>query len=213
MKCFGDFRDDGECVLCEYREGCKFAKDDADRTHREDNQWKYNSEEYNDVANEGETISAKQTYTRDEMLSLASMLLKASQNRRLAKALEKKLLGFESIADVARHEGVSRQAAHRSIGNALARLLGFNCNRVKESVLLSLSPLEIQIVKLRREGKSYRDIARQTGLSRSRVFRMGQALATKIRLKWDTPKATKQKNQEIFPKRKKVLGGRGKVVM
>ena len=207
MDCFGAFKQGGKCVLCKYREGCKFAREDAEKTRREDNQWKYNAEAYNDVVNEGETIPAKSMYTRDEMLSLVSMLLKVSQNRRLAKALEKRLMGFESIADVARHEGVSRQAAHRSIGDALARLLGFNRNRIKESVLLSLSPLEIQIVKLRREGKTYRRIAKMIGLSKSQAHRMGHRLASKIGLKWDTPKAAKQKNQEIFSKTKRYLEG------
>jgi len=212
MDCFGAFKQGGKCVLCKYREGCKFAREDAEKTRREDNQWKYNAEAYNDVVNEGETIPAKSMYTRDEMLSLASMLLKASQNRRLAKALEKKLLGFESIADVARHEGVSRQAAHRSIGDALARLLGFNRNRIKESVLLSLSPLEIQIVKLRREGKSNKHIAKIVGFSERHIRRMSGLIASKIGSKCPQYFASAQKNKKNFQTQKKVLGGRAKGV-
>ena len=61
-------------------------------------------------------------------------------------------MGAKSFTQIARQEGVTRQAIHKRIGKELATIFGFKSRQLTDSRLLSLSPQEFTLLKLSREG-------------------------------------------------------------
>ena len=82
----------------------------------------------------------------------AAFLLRIGSNKKLGRILEAKLMGTKSISQLARQEGVTRQAIHKRIGKELAAIFGYKNRQLTDSRLLTLNPQEFTLLKLTRDG-------------------------------------------------------------
>ena len=184
-ECFGNDITKEECILCIYRESCKFCAEDNRKIKSQDSKW-YHSSEYIDNLNAApETvlpvdISDKRTYTRDEVIALSAFLLRIGKDRKLGKILNAKLMGAKSFAEIARKEGVTRQAIHKRIGKQLAKLFGYKSRQLTDSRILSLDMEEFRLLKLSRAGVPEEDIQEILALPNTQYNKLKERLDYKL---------------------------------
>jgi len=175
LECFGKLTNTGKCPHCKYMEACRFATQDTKRTAEQDLRWR-NASEFDDTqAVPGNTelpvdITAKRTFSHDEVVALSAFLLRIGSNRKLGRILEAKLMGAKSFSAIAKREGVSRQAIHKRIGKELANVFGFKSRQLTDSRLLSLTPSEFALLKLTRAGYEDGDIQKELRIDSRKVF-------------------------------------------
>ncbi|MEI3039351.1 MAG: hypothetical protein V8T90_09850 [Victivallales bacterium] len=154
-ECFGKITNTGRCPHCPYMEACRFASDDRKRVEAQNARWA-NAYEYDDGLNSAPELPVDVTpgrsFSHDEVVALSAFLLRIGSNKKLGRILEAKLMGAKSFTQIARQEGVTRQAIHKRIGKELATIFGFKSRQLTDSRLLSLSPQEFTLLKLSREG-------------------------------------------------------------
>lgn len=195
-ECFGQFQKNKKCAKCEYMEACKYLANDEKKVKEQNSHWENGAREYFDRAEDEALIfeSGKEKFSKDEMLAFASYLLSSLGDKKLSKIVSAKLQGAESIAEIARREGVSRQAVHKRIGEELSKILGFKQRRLTDSALLSLTPQEFQIIKFKRDGKSYAEIAKMLMISKNKAYRIERLAASKLGLKQNGKNEKKKKS-------------------
>ncbi|OGV45842.1 MAG: hypothetical protein A2017_18245 [Lentisphaerae bacterium GWF2_44_16] len=202
MECFGKGKKIKKCGSCLYRKACAYASEESRKARTDDRRWTSQGRSFLELERDSlempVDIDNKELFTKDEVLSLASFLLRFAEHGKISKALSAKLQGAESIAEIARREGVSRQAVHKRIGEEMAKILGFKQRRLTDSALLSLTPREIQIIKLRREGKSYRQIAETVNCSKTWIIKSYRVIASKIGLKVTDEKSENKKSEKFL---------------
>ena len=142
-ECFGKITNTGRCPHCPYMEACRFASDDRKRVEAQNARWA-NAYEYDDGLNSAPELPVDVTpgrsFSHDEVVALSAFLLRIGSNKKLGRILEAKLMGAKSFTQIARQEGVTRQAIHKRIGKELATIFGFK------------SPQEVTLLQLSREG-------------------------------------------------------------
>ena len=184
-ECFGLDIEQIECKTCIYKEACKFCVEDAKKTKIQDSRW-YHTSEYIDNCNAAPEnilpvdISDNRTYTRDEVIALSAFLLRIGKDRKLGKILSAKLMGAKSFAEIARKEGVTRQAIHKRIGKQLAKLFGYKNRQLTDSRLLSLDTEEFRLLKLSRAGLPDEDIKEILSLPNAQYIQLKQRLDYKL---------------------------------
>ena len=184
-ECFGQDICSDLCETCIYREACKFCAEDAKKMKIQDSKW-YHASEYADHYNPSTDnilpvdISDNRTYTRDEVIALSAFLLRIEKDRKLGKILSAKLMGAKSFAEIARKEGVSRQAIHKRIGKQLAKLFGYKNRQLTDSRLLTLDTEEFRLLKLFRAGVPDDDIKEILALPNSQFNQLKERLDYKL---------------------------------
>ena len=187
-ECFGLGADLQKCETCIYRESCQFCVEDAKRMKIQDSKWYHYSEYIDNCSPSTENIlpvdiSDNRTYTRDEVIALSAFLLRIGKDRKLGKILSAKLMGAKSFAEIARCEGVTRQAIHKRVGKQLAKLLGYKNRQLTDSRLLTLTKDEFQLLKLVRADADDEDIMELMHLSKNDLRERKKTLDYKIS-KW-----------------------------
>ena len=127
-ECFGKITNTGRCPHCRYMEACRFASDDRKRIEAQNARWA-NAYEYEDNRNASPAelpvdLAPGRSFSHDEVVALSAFLLRIGSNKKLGRILEAKLMGAKSFTQIARQEGVTRQAIHKRIGKELASILG-----------------------------------------------------------------------------------------
>ena len=155
-ECFGKITNTGRCPHCPYMEACRFASDDKNRIEAQNARWE-NAYEYDERIATPATelpvdVSPGRSFSHDEMVALSAFLLRIGSNKKLGRILEAKLMGTKSISQLARQEGVTRQAIHKRIGKELAAIFGYKNRQLTDSRLLTLNPQEFTLLKLTRDG-------------------------------------------------------------
>ena len=184
-ECFGTGSASALCEVCLYKESCYFCAEDNKRVRLQDSKW-FQATEYIDNYNHGpETvlpvdISENRTYSRDEVIALSAFLLRIGKDRKLGKILNAKLMGAKSFAEIARREGVTRQAIHKRIGKQLAKLFGYKNRQLTDSRLLSLDTDEFRLLKLCRAGIPEEDIREILELPRAQYHKLKEKLDYKL---------------------------------
>ncbi len=184
-ECFGRGSVTGLCRECPYEQSCRFAFQDSVRTKNEDAKWENACEFYDNYAPQTQgilpvDITEERPYTHDEVVSLAAFLLRIGKDRKLGRILKAKLSGAKSFAEIARREGVTRQAIHKRVGKELAKLLGFKKRRLTDSRLLDLETREFALLKLLRGGCSDDEILYEMNLQRSELRNLKERLEWKL---------------------------------
>ena len=113
-ECFGKITNTGRCPHCPYMEACRFASDDKKRIEAQNARWE-NAYEYDERIATPATelpvdVTPGRSFSHDEMVALSAFLLRIGSNKKLGRILEAKLMGTKSISQLARQEGVTRQA-------------------------------------------------------------------------------------------------------
>ena len=162
-ECFGKGIVLENCTGCVFRESCNFCAEDNRKTRMQDSRWYHASEFIDNFDSRKETelpvdISDNRTYSRDEVIALSAFLLRIGKDRKLGKILSAKLMGAKSFAEIARNEGVTRQAIHKRVGKQLAKLFGYKNRQLTDSRLLTLDTEEFRLLKLSRAGIPDEDI-------------------------------------------------------
>ncbi|MBQ9772839.1 MAG: hypothetical protein IJW23_13540 [Lentisphaeria bacterium] len=184
-ECFGQYIALENCTSCIYLESCKFCTEDNRKTKIQDTKW-YHTSEYIDNCNAAPSnvlpvdISDNRTYTRDEVIALSAFLLRIGKDRKLGKILSAKLMGAKSFAEIARKEGVTRQAIHKRIGKQLAKLFGYKNRQLTDSRLLTLDTEEFRLLKLFRAGVSDEDIKEILALPNAQFVQLKERLDYKL---------------------------------
>lgn len=185
LECFGTGMVQEQCKSCIYHESCRFCTEDNKKLKQQDSKW-YHASEYIDNCNAvPETvlpvdISDNRTYTRDEVIALSAFLLRIGKDRKLGKILSAKLMGAKSFAEIARNEGVTRQAIHKRIGKQLAKLFGYKNRQLTDSRLLSLDTEEFRLLKLFRAGVPDEDIKEMLSLPNTQFNQLKERLDYKL---------------------------------
>lgn len=185
LECFGTGIVLERCSECVYRESCHFCVEDNKKIKQQDSRW-YHTSEYIDNCNAvPETvlpvdISDNRTYTRDEVIALSAFLLRIGKDRKLGKILSAKLMGAKSFAEIARSEGVTRQAIHKRIGKQLAKLFGYKNRQLTDSRLLSLDTEEFRLLKLFRAGVPDEDIKEMLSMPNAQFNQLKERLDYKL---------------------------------
>lgn len=184
-ECFGQDYVTEQCAACIYRESCRFCVEDNKKTKSQDSKW-YHTSEYIDNCNGTSDnilpvdISDNRTYTRDEVIALSAFLLRIGKDRKLGKILSAKLMGAKSFAEIARREGVTRQAIHKRIGKQLAKIFGYKNRQLTDSRLLSLETEEFRLLKLSRAGVPDEDIQEILELPNAQYHKLKERLDYKL---------------------------------
>ena len=184
-ECFGQDITLENCADCIYLESCKFCVEDNRKIKMQDSRW-YHTSEYIDNCNAVPDnvlpvdISDNRTYTRDEVIALSAFLLRIGKDRKLGKILSAKLMGAKSFAEIARKEGVTRQAIHKRIGKQLAKLFGYKNRQLTDSRLLTLDTEEFRLLKLFRAGASDEEIKEILALPNAKFVQMKERLDYKL---------------------------------
>lgn len=184
-ECFGQGLTLDLCEKCIYQESCKFCAEDNKKIQMQDSKW-FHASEYIDNCNAAPDnvlpvdISDNRTYTRDEVIALSAFLLRIGKDRKLGKILSAKLMGAKSFAEIARREGVTRQAIHKRIGKQLAKLFGYKNRQLTDSRLLSLDTEEFRLLKLSRAGVPDDDIKEILALPNSQYNQLKERLDYKL---------------------------------
>lgn len=184
-ECFGLGTDQDNCTNCIYRKACRFCAEDNKKMKIQDTKW-YHASEYIDNCNAAPEnvlpvdISDNRTYTRDEVIALSAFLLRIGKDKKLGKILSAKLMGAKSFAEIARKEGVTRQAIHKRIGKQLAKLFGYKNRQLTDSRLLSLDTEEFRLLKLCRAGVSDEDIKEILALPSTQYNQLKERLDYKL---------------------------------
>ncbi|MBQ7404536.1 MAG: hypothetical protein IJW05_13985 [Lentisphaeria bacterium] len=184
-ECFGQGKELLECETCIYRESCQFCAEDAKRMKIQDSKWYHYSEYIDNCSPSTENIlpvdiSDNRTYTRDEVIALSAFLLRIGKDRKLGKILSAKLMGAKSFAEIARNEGVTRQAIHKRIGKQLAKLFGYKNRQLTDSRLLTLDTEEFRLLKLSRAGVPEDDIKEILELPNTKFNQLKERLDYKL---------------------------------
>ena len=174
-ECFGQGKELLECETCIYRESCQFCAEDAKRMKIQDSKWYHYSEYIDNCSPSTENIlpvdiSDNRTYTRDEVIALSAFLLRIGKDRKLGK----------SFAEIARNEGVTRQAIHKRIGKQLAKLFGYKNRQLTDSRLLTLDTEEFRLLKLSRAGVPEDDIKEILELPNTKFNQLKERLDYKL---------------------------------
>ena len=183
--CFGENNTPDICGQCIYQESCRFCVEDNKRLKMQDSKWNHTSEYVDTRTAAPENIlpvdiSDNRTYTRDEVIALSAFLLRIGKDRKLGKILSAKLMGAKSFAEIARNEGVTRQAIHKRIGKQLAKLFGYKNRQLTDSRLLSLDTEEFRLLKLSRAGISDEDIKEILSLPNPKFNQLKERLDYKL---------------------------------
>lgn len=185
FECFGSGAETKKCEKCLYYESCHFCAEDDRKVKIQDSKW-YNAAEYMDHYSAKTDnilpvdISDNRTYSRDEVIALSAFLLRIGKDRKLGKILNAKLMGAKSFAEIARKEGVTRQAIHKRIGKQLAKLLGYKNRQLTDSRLLSLDTDEFRLLKLSRSGIPDEDIQEILALPNTKYHQLKERLDYKL---------------------------------
>jgi hypothetical protein len=183
--CFGLGSATQQCEVCIYKESCFFCVEDNKRVRMQDSKW-YHASEYMENSSHGQEmilpvdISDNRTYSRDEVIALSAFLLRIGKDRKLGKILNAKLMGAKSFAEIARREGVTRQAIHKRIGKQLAKLFGYKNRQLTDSRLLTLDTDEFRLLKLSRAGVPEEDIREILELPRAQYHKLKEKLDYKL---------------------------------
>lgn len=184
-ECYGTGTPSALCENCIYKESCYFCAEDNKRVKMQDSKW-FQATEYMDNFNHSPEhdlpvdISENRTYSRDEVIALSAFLLRIGKDRKLGKILNAKLMGAKSFAEIARREGVTRQAIHKRIGKQLAKLFGYKNRQLTDSRLLSLDTDEFRLLKLSRAGIPEEDIREILALPRTQYHKLKEKLDYKL---------------------------------
>lgn len=185
LECFGTGIFLEQCENCVYRESCHFCVEDDKKIKQQDSKW-YHASEYIDNCNAAPEnvlpvdISDNRTYTRDEVIALSAFLLRIGKDRKLGKILSAKLMGAKSFAEIARNEGVTRQAIHKRIGKQLAKLFGYKNRQLTDSRLLTLDTEEFRLLKLFRAGVPDDDIKEMLSMPNAQFNQLKERLDYKL---------------------------------
>ena len=184
-ECYGTGTPSALCENCIYKESCYFCAEDNKRVKMQDSKW-FQATEYMDNFHHSPEhdlpvdISENRTYSRDEVIALSAFLLRIGKDRKLGKILNAKLMGAKSFAEIARREGVTRQAIHKRIGKQLAKLFGYKNRQLTDSRLLSLDTDEFRLLKLSRAGIPEEDIREILALPRTQYHKLKEKLDYKL---------------------------------
>ena len=168
-ECYGKYSNQPKCAGCEFADSCKYFAGAETQTKKLENDIKHGLS-YDDsrshITNELPVdLESNKTYTHDEVVALCAFMLRVGRDRKLGPVVSAKLTGASSFAEIARREGVTRQAIHKRVGQQLARLLGYKNRQLTDSRLLTLSKEEFQMLKLIRAGADDSDIREIMNLS------------------------------------------------
>ncbi len=183
-ECFGKITNTGRCPHCPFMEACRFASDDRKRVEAQNARWA-NAYEYEDNRNSTPAelpvdLSPGRSFSHDEVVALSAFLLRIGSNRKLGRILEAKLMGAKSFTQIARQEGVTRQAIHKRIGKELASIFGFKNRQLTDSRLLSLTPQEFTVLKLSRDGFCDEEIRRELHVNAAALKEVRSRLEWKL---------------------------------
>ena len=183
-ECFGKITNTGRCPHCPFMEACRFASDDRKRVEAQNARW-VNAYEYEDNRNSTPAelpvdLSPGRSFSHDEVVALSAFLLRIGSNRKLGRILEAKLMGAKSFTQIARQEGVTRQAIHKRIGKELASIFGFKNRQLTDSRLLSLTPQKFTVLKLSRDGFCDEEIRRELHVNAAALKEVRSRLEWKL---------------------------------
>ena len=188
MECFGKYEGNREeCVGCEYNASCETACGlekswkESERAWR----WRRSPTAFRDSSDDEiieqadkrlDSLLMQDAYSREDLLEVVSIMLRVAENSWLLDVLKKRLAGV-SFANIAKEQGVSRQAIHLKVGTTLEKILGYRqrakaAGKKKSGALLDFETLEhrtLRIIHLRKKGYSYRRIAQELRCSQKTV--------------------------------------------
>lgn len=184
-ECFGKGMIREQCGSCMFRESCSFCAEDNRKTRMQDSRWHHASEFIDNFNGKKDNVlpvdvSDNRTYTRDEVIALSAFLLRIGKDRKLGKILSAKLMGAKSFAEIARTEGVTRQAIHKRVGKQLAKLFGYKKRQLTDSRLLTLNTEEFRLLKLSRAGVPDEDIQAILSLPSAQYHQLKERLDHKL---------------------------------
>lgn len=186
-ECYGIFNGDIKCCECSFCESCKYYTATIPETkkieHASLHEYNENVISHNEQGILPIDLSPEKLYSHEEVVALSAFLLRIARDRRLGPIITAKLTGAASFAEIARCEGVTRQAIHKRVGKQLAKLLGYKNRQLTDSRLLTLTKDEFQLLKLVRADADDEDIMELMHLSKNDLRERKKTLDYKIS-KW-----------------------------